>query len=128
MTRPARPPALPRPINPDTVHVIANILMGHLKGSNKAMFDAACATLEAIAFSEAMLTAQPIDTLPQEYKDGRKVLLRFEHENFEWSKAGDRHMWEQITTAEWIDNMGSEGWTWNGLAGRMTHWWAEVPA
>jgi len=63
--------------------------------------------------------AQPMATAP---KDGRKILIRFEHMNYAYADDANRWQWEDVLEAMWIDfNRG--GWTWHGLCGAPTCWW-----
>jgi hypothetical protein len=56
-------------------------------------------------------------------RDGRVIRIRFEHDNYKYAQSDEeKKQWEEICQARWINNCGSEGWTWTGLCGRPTGW------
>jgi hypothetical protein len=63
------------------------------------------------------------DLLPMEAapRDGTTIILRVEHENYQYASAPERRRWIQFVEAKWIDHNGG-GFTWEGLAGRETGW------
>lgn len=58
----------------------------------------------------------PIEECPDEWKDGRSVLIEFVHANAQYCKGDDRKRWIAVHEAHWIDHNGG-GWTWHGLCG-----------
>ena len=58
---------------------------------------------------------RPIEEAP---KDGTPVLLWCVHPHARW--ATDAREWSSAVVGQWIDHNGG-GWTWHGMAGRMTH-------
>jgi hypothetical protein len=59
-----------------------------------------------------------IDSAP---KDGTRILIRFEHDNYKYASPEDRDRWEEVCIAHWVDHSGG-GWTWHGICGIPTHW------
>lgn len=63
---------------------------------------------------------QPIEQCPDEWKDGRRMMLWVEHENLKYCEPKDRYLWEGPVFGSWSDhNQG--GWTYYGLFGTVTH-------
>jgi hypothetical protein len=54
-------------------------------------------------------------------KDGTRILIRFEHDNYKYASPEDRSQWEEVCIAHWIDH-NDGGWTWHGICGIATHW------
>jgi len=54
-------------------------------------------------------------------KDGTEVELLLRHINYRYAKPEDKHQWEQVVRAKWIDFNGG-GWTWRGMYGDAYGW------
>lgn len=70
---------------------------------------------DAIAAYEAAMW-RPREECPEEWKDGRPVLIEFVHDNAKYSSDPIGEGWIAVHEAHWIDHNGG-GWTWNGLCG-----------
>lgn len=76
----------------------------------------------ALAIARAAIEAYeraswvPIAECPEEWKDGRPVLIEFVHANAQYSKDPVGEGWIAVHEAQWIDHNGG-GWTWHGLCG-----------
>lgn len=75
------------------------------------------ALCDEITRLQALVEWRPIvDVTP--YKDGRSLLLRMRHFNYQLAKsAEEKSHWEEIVVAKWIDHNGG-GWTWHGICGQ----------
>lgn len=66
------------------------------------------------AYERAMW--RPIEECPEEWKDGRQVLVEFVHANAQYSDDPIKDGWIAVHEACWVDHNGG-GWTWHGLCG-----------
>ena len=61
---------------------------------------------------------RPIETAP---KDGSPIIAWCVHPSAQWSDDPVLEGWEAAVLARWVDT-NAGGWSWYGLAGRLTHW------